>query len=449
MLLLAIPRRSWPDPAHAPVIFADAAATTPVRREVLEAMWPYLAGGLDGEFGNASSAHDLGRRAADALERARSDVGRAFDARPAEVIFTSGGTESCNLAIKGLALANPRDRHLITTAIEHQAVLQSVAYLERFHGFTTSYVRLTPDGVVEPAELKRALAKAPGEPNAVALVSIHHANNEIGVVQPIAELATVARAAGALFHTDAVQSAASLPVSLRELGVDAVSLTGHKLGAPKGIGALLLRHGCAIEPLIHGGGQEGGLRSGTEPVALAVGFAAAVSSCATSPSSCATSPSSCATSPSSCATSPSSCATNPSSCAKSQDLTDSLITARDELIAGVLQAVPSAILTGPNPLQQGTSVEGVGAIGRLPGHASFLFPGISGEAMLIELEQRGIVASSGSACSAGSAAASHVLLALGYTPEVAETAVRFSFDAPFDTTAVVQTITDAHHLLAR
>ena len=368
--------------------YLDQAATRPMRREVLEAMWPFLAGEYEGEFGNPSSRHDVGDRAARALADARARIAGHLGCRPAEVILTSGGTEADNLALKGIALANPRGRHLVTSAIEHEAVLESADYLRRLHGVEVTFVDLTPEGLVTPAALAAALR------DETTLVSIHHGNNEIGCVQPIRELAAVAREAGIPFHTDAVQSAGWLDVGLVALGVDAVSVAGHKLGAPKGVGALAVRRGVALEPLIHGGGQERGRRSGTENVAGAVGLATALDLAAAA-----------------------------------RGAASETAAARDALIEGVLAAVPGALLTGPREP-------------RLPGHASFCFPGTSGEAVLLELERRGVVCSSGSASAAGSDEPSHVLTAVGIAPEVAQTAVRFTFGAEF-------TPADAESVVAR
>ncbi len=351
------------------MIYLDAAATTPVRREVLEAMWPYLSG----EFGNASSQHALGKRAAEALAGARVRVAALLGCRASEIIFTSGGTEADNLALKGIALANPRGRHLITSAIEHEAVLASCDYLERHHGFEVTRLPVSRYGRVEPSALAAALRED------TTLVSILLASNEVGTVEPVAELAGVAHARGVPMHTDAVQGGGALDVHVKTLGVDAVSLSGHKLGAPKGVGLLYLRGRLQAEPVLHGGGQERGRRSGTENVAGAVGFARALELAS----------------------------------AGRAERSERLAQLRDALIEGVSAAVPEAMLTGHPTL-------------RLPGHASFCFPGTSGEAMLLQLEERGIVCSSGSACAAGRDEPSHVLLAMGFLPEVAQTAVRFT-----------------------
>ncbi|MBP1135785.1 cysteine desulfurase [Arthrobacter sp. PvP023] len=354
------------------MIFLDAAATTPVRREVLEAMWPYLTG----EFGNPSSHHSLGESAAAALATARTATSRALNCRPAEITFTSGGTEADNLAVKGIALArqaaDPALNRVVISAVEHPAVEESARYLERFHGFTVDIVPVDGFGQVTPDALAAVLRPE------TALVSVMYANNEVGTVQPIRQLAGLARESGIPFHTDAVQAAGWLPLDTKILGVDAMSISGHKLGAPKGNGALFVRSRTRVEPLLHGGGQERGRRSGTENVAGAVALATALS------------------------------LVRPEQ--------EHVAALRDEFIREVLAGVPGAQLTG-HPLE------------RLPSVASFCFPGTSGESVLLELERQGVVCSSGSACAAGSDAASPVLLAMGVPSEVAQTAVRFSFDA--------------------
>ncbi|HKU01852.1 MAG TPA: cysteine desulfurase family protein [Arthrobacter sp.] len=358
------------------MIFLDAAATTPVRREVLDAMWPHLTGG----FGNPSSHHTLGEAAAEALAQARRTVADVLGCRPGEVVFTSGGTEADNLAVKGIALArqaaNPLLDRVVISAVEHPAVEESARYLERFHGFTVDVVPVDETGRVTPEALAGVLRPE------TALVSIIYANNEVGTSQPIAALAELARAQGIPFHTDAVQAAGWLPLDTRTLGVDAMSISGHKLGAPKGCGLLFVRSRTRLEPVIHGGGQERGRRSGTENLAGAVGLATALT------------------------------------LARDRQTAEQARVAglRDRFIAAVLAGVPDAVLTG-HPSE------------RLPSVASFCFPGTSGESVLLELERRGVVCSSGSACAAGSDAPSAVLTAMGVPAEVAQTAVRFSFDA--------------------
>ncbi|WP_158864906.1 cysteine desulfurase family protein [Leifsonia sp. AG29] len=356
----------------APLLYLDAAATSPVRREVLEAMWPYLTG----TFGNASSHHGVGEAAAKALSAARAEVARFLGCRASEVTFTSGGTEADNLAVKGIALATPRGRHIVTTPIEHEAVLASVDYLVRVHGFEATFVPVGRDGLVAPDDFAAALR--PG----TTLAAVMLANNEIGTIEPVAELAELAHEHSVPLFTDAVQAAGWLPLDVKDLGVDALSIAGHKLGAPKGVGALYVRGRIPLEPVLHGGGQERGRRSGTENVAAAVGLATAVRLAA----------------------------------AGREEAARSAAHARDAFIAAVLGSVPEARLTGH-------------AAARLPGTASFVFPGVNGEAILLELERRGVISSSGSACAAGSEDASHVLLAAGYEEDVARTAVRFSWGA--------------------
>lgn len=351
------------------MIYLDAAATTAVRREVLEAMWPYLTG----EFGNPSSHHAVGHAAAEALKQARASVAEVLGCRAGEIIFTAGGTEADNLAIKGIALASPRGRHIVTTPIEHEAVLESCAFLERIHGFEVTFVPVDRHGLVDPAAVSAVLR------DDTTLCSVMLANNEVGTIEPIAGIAAAAHARGVPLHTDAVQAAGALALDVKTLGVDALSLSGHKIGAPKGTGVLYLKSRMQLEPVLHGGGQERGRRSGTENVAGAVGIALALRLAV-------------------------------------QDRVERMarMTAlRDDLIHGVLGGVPSAFLTG-HPQQ------------RLPGSASFCFPGTSGEAVLLYLEEHGIVCSSGSACAAGSDEPSHVLIAMGFPREVAQTAVRFT-----------------------
>ncbi|MBB6404088.1 cysteine desulfurase family protein [Arthrobacter sp. AZCC_0090] len=364
------------------MIFLDAAATTPARREVLEAMWPYLTG----EFGNPSSHHSLGEAAANALSGARATVAKVLGCRPGEITFTSGGTEADNLAVKGIALArratDPALNRIVISAIEHPAVEESARYLQRVHGFDLDVVPVDRHGVVT-AEALRAILRPE-----TALVCIMYANNEIGTVQPVRQLAEVAAEHGVPFHTDAVQAAGWLPIGVKELGVDAISISGHKLGAPKGSGVLYVKGRLKLEPLVHGGGQERGRRSGTENVAGAVALATALTLAHAEQSGHGEQP----------------------------GLAGPVSELRDAFIRSVLETVPGAVLTG-HPSQ------------RLPSVASFCFPGTSGESVLLELERLGVVCSSGSACAAGSDAPSPVLLALGIQPEVAQTAVRFSFNS--------------------
>ncbi|WP_142061977.1 cysteine desulfurase family protein [Pseudarthrobacter sp. B4EP4b] len=358
------------------MIFLDAAATTPVRREVLDAIWPYLTG----EFGNPSSHHTLGEAAATALADARRTVAAVLGGRAGEITFTSGGTEADNLAVKGIALArqaaDPQLNRVVISAVEHPAVEESARYLERFHGFAIDVVPVDGTGLVTPEAFQKVLTPE------TAVASVMYANNEVGTVQPISELAALAHELGIPFHTDAVQAAGWLPLDTKVLGVDAMSISGHKLGAPKGCGVLFVRGRTKLEPLIHGGGQERGRRSGTENVAGAVGLATALTLAH----------------------------------AGQEEQRRRVTALRDTFISAVVTGVPGAVLTG-HPAE------------RLPSVASFCFPGTSGESVLLELERQGVVCSSGSACAAGSDAPSPVLTALGIAPEVAQTAVRFSFDA--------------------
>ncbi len=333
-------------------------------------MRPYLTG----VFGNPSSHHTAGEAAASALDDARARVASVLGMRRSDVVFTAGGTEANNLAVKGIVLAAlERDRrHLVVSPVEHESILESAEYLRRFHGVSVTMLPVDSAGRIAPSSVVDALR------DDTALVSVGHANNEIGTIQDAAALAKASHAAGVPLHLDAVQSAGWLP--LHDLGADAVSIAGHKLGAPKGIGALAVRGRVPLEPLLHGGGQERGRRSGTENVAGAVALATALELAE----------------------------------AERDAAFDGVGEATARFIAGVLQDVPQASLTGDPVL-------------RLPGTASFTFTGTSGESVLLELERRGVISSSGSACAAGSDEPSHVLLACGIPPEVAQTSVRFTF----------------------
>ena len=350
------------------MIYLDEAATTPLKRAVLAAMGPYLGP----EFGNPSSHHEPGAHAKAALDEARASVAGVLGCRPSEITFTSGGTEADNLAVKGIALGQPRGQHVVVSAVEHPAVLESAAWLDRL-GFEVTTLGVDRDGLVSPDALAEALR------DDTTLVSIQYANNEVGTIQAVAELAAVAAGRGVPFHTDAVQAAGWLDLDVNTLGFQALSISGHKLGAPKGVGVLYVNRWVEVEPLIHGGGQESGRRSGTENVASAVGIANALELAGDRGGTEAT-----------------------------LEVTlrrDSFIK-RAEAIGGEL--------TGHRTQ-------------RLPGNASFVFPGRSGESILLDLERRGVVCSSGSACAAGSDEPSHVLTAMGYDREVAQTAVRFTF----------------------
>lgn len=357
------------------MMYLDAAATTAVRREAIEAMFPYLSS----HFGNPSSHHEMGELAAAALEDARARCAAVLGAHPQELIFTSGGTEADNLALKGIALArrvaNPALNKVVISAVEHPAIVESAQYLHRLHGFSVEVVPVNAAAQVDVAVFSQLV-----DEGSVAVASLMYANNEVGTVQNIPALARAAKAAHVPLHTDAVQAAGWLSLNVRELGVSALSVSGHKVGAPKGTGLLYVQAGTACEPLIHGGGQEHGSRSGTENVAFAVALATAMELAE----------------------------------AERGEAAQRVATLRDGFIALVRELVPSAILTGH-------------AEARLPGVASFCLPGTSGEAVLLELERRNIMCSSGSACAAGSDEPSAVLTAMGVARGVAQTALRFSF----------------------
>lgn len=352
------------------MLYLDHAATSPVRAEVRDAMLPYLTGTV----GNPSSHHTVGEAAASALADARAEVARILGMRAGDVVFTSGGTEANNLALKGIALAawERGSRHVVISPIEHESILEAAAYLRRFHGIAVTEVAVDVHGRITPEALDAAIR------DDTAVVSLGHANNEIGTVQDVAGLVAVCRTAGVPLHLDAVQSAGWL--DLRGLGADALSIAGHKLGTPQGIGALAVRGRIPLEPLMHGGGQERGRRSGTENVAGAIGLATALRLAE----------------------------------AERESVATRVGAATARFITAVLASVPRAGLTG-DPHH------------RLPGTASFTFAGTSGEAVLLELERRGVISSSGSACAAGSDDPSHVLLACGIPAEVAQTSVRFTF----------------------
>ena len=361
--------------------YLDAAATAPLRTEALDAMRDVYESGT----ANPSSVHGPGHRAAEIVESARAEVASAFGTAPRDVVFTSGGTEANNLAVIGLALAAPRGRHLVTTSIEHPSVLESCRFLERVHGYELTVVPVDTHGRLDAERLAAHL-----RPD-TTLVSVGLANAEVGTVQDLPTLARVAKSSGALMHTDAVQAAASLPVSISAgrwpgADVDALSIASHKFGGPQGSGALIVRQRLPLEPLLHGGGQERGARSGTENVAGVAGFAAAVR------------------------------ATTRAIGTRAVDLARS----RDALVKRVLSEVPGARLTG-HPTE------------RLPGHASFVVAGVSGESLLVALDTAGFAVSSGSACAAGQDDPSPALLALGIEPELAQTAVRFTLHTPLDT----------------
>lgn len=351
-------------------IYLDNASTTPVREEVLEAMMPYFSE----EFGNPSSIYPLGQRASDAVARARETIAGLMGAKPREVYFTSGGSESDNWAIKGAARANAKKgRHIVTSAIEHHAVLHACEALER-EGFEVTYLPVGADGLVRPEDLAAALRSD------TVLASVMLANNEIGTVQPVAELARIAHEAGVLFHTDAVQAFGHEPVNVTDLGCDLLSASAHKLYGPKGAGLLYVRKGVKIENLIDGGQQERGLRASTENVPGIVGFAKAAEL----------------------------------AFAERESEHERQAALRDHAISRIEAEIPFAKLNGSRSM-------------RLANNVNFSFEFIEGEGMLLQLVARGICVSSGSACTSGSLDPSHVLLAIGLPHEIAHGSLRMTF----------------------
>ena len=355
--------------------YLDHAATTPMRPEAIAAMTEELA-----RLGNPSSLHAAGRRARRVVEESREQLAEVFGARPSEVVFTSGGTEADNLAVKGLywARQDGSRRQVLTTSVEHHAVLDSVRWLEDTQGAEPVWLGVDIEGAVGPDALRAAVSRAAGQ---VAVVSVMWANNEVGTVQPVAELAAVAHEYGIPFHTDAVQAAAQLPVDFAASGADALAVSAHKLGGPVGVGALILARGIEPVPVLHGGGQERDIRSGTLDTPAIRAFAVAAAACARGRAAEAA----------------------------------RLAALRDDLVRQVLAAVPDAVLNGPAP-----------GPGRLPGNAHFSFPGCEGDALLMLLDANGIACSTGSACTAGVAEPSHVLLAMGADDSRARGSLRFS-----------------------
>ncbi|ALP93213.1 cysteine desulfurase NifS [Intestinimonas butyriciproducens] len=350
-------------------LYADHAATTALSPRALEAMMPYFRDA----YGNPSSLYAFGQQAKSDLDAARAEVARCLNAKPEEIFFTSGGTESDNWALKAVAeLRGGKGRHIITSSIEHHAILHTLEHLEKAQGFSVTYLPVDSLGRVDPQAVKAAI-----RPDTI-LITVMAANNEIGTIEPIAEIAAIAREAGVLFHTDAVQAVGHIPVDVSAWNCDMLSLSGHKFHGPRGVGALYVRRGLRLPPLIHGGGQEKGRRSGTENVAGAVGLAAALREAV-----------------------------------DGLEARSVLLAARrDRLIEG-LTRLPCSRLTG-DPVH------------RLPGTASFVFEGVEGEALLLHLDAKGICASSGSACSSASLDPSHVLLAIGLPHEVAHGSLRLS-----------------------
>lgn len=351
-------------------VYADNAGTTALSKTALDAMMPYLTE----SYGNPSAIYSLGREAKRGLEAARSKVAAAIGAKPEEVYFTGSGTEADNWALRAAAeIKSKKGKHIITSSIEHHAVSHTLEYLEK-QGYDITYLPVNTAGRVSPDDLKKAIR------DDTILITIMTANNEIGTIQPIAELGAIARDKGVLFHTDAIQAIGHIPVDVADMNVDMMSIAGHKFRGPKGIGALYIKKGNYIPPLLFGGGQEGKRRSSTENVAGAAGMAAALEEAISNMS------------------------------ANMKKIT----AMRDRLISELLK-IPYSQLTGD-------------PVNRLPGTASFVFECVEGEAMILTLDNAGICASSGSACSSASLDPSHVLLAIGLKHEVAHGSVRLSIN---------------------
>lgn len=369
-----------------PTVYLDHAATTPMVPAAIEALSAELA-----RVGNASSLHASGRRARRVVEESRETIAQALDCRPGEVVFTSGGTEADNLALKGVFWSrralDPRRVRILAPAIEHHAVLDPVHWLgeprDGRGGAEIEFLPVDEEGRLRIEPLAESIARDPGT---VALVSVMWANNEVGTVQPITDVVGLVSAYGIPVHTDAVQAVGACPVDFAASGVDALALTAHKLGGPYGVGALICRRELAVTALMHGGGQERDIRSGTLDTPAVAGFAAAVEVAV-----------------------------------KEQAEYAARISAlRDRLVRGVLEVVPDAVLNGPATGSEGAEDR------RLPGNAHFSFPGCEGDSLLMLLDAQGIECSTGSACSAGIPQPSHVLIAMGRTEEQARSSLRFS-----------------------
>lgn len=349
-------------------IYLDNAATTPIRSEVLDAMMPYLSN----RFGNPSSLYSYGQEAKKAIEEARDKVANAIYANSDEIFFTSGGTESDNWALKGAAYAlKGKGNHIITSSVEHHAILHTCQYLES-QGFEITYLPVDEYGLVDPNELKKAIK------DSTILVSIMYANNEIGTIEPIQELANVSHEKGVLFHTDAVQAVGNVPIDVKKLDVDMLSMSAHKIYGPKGVGALYIRKGLRIDTLLQGGAQERNRRAGTENVAGIVGFGTAIELITKN----------------------------------IDEHIKKLTVLRDKLIDGILK-IPYTRLNG-HPIK------------RLPGNVNVSFEFVDGESLILSLDMEGICVSSGSACTAGSIDPSHVLLAIGLPEEIAHGSLRLT-----------------------
>ena len=352
-------------------LYFDNAATTPVREEVLQEILPFFRE----HYGNASSVYGIAKESKKALERARAQVAAAIQAKPEEIYFTAGGSESDNTALRGVAEAYAaKGNHIITTKIEHHAILHTAEYLEK-HGIAVTYLDVDENGKISLEELEQAI-----RPETI-LISVMFANNEIGTIQPIAEIGEIARKHDVLFHTDAVQAVGHVPIDVERMQIDLLSMSGHKLGAPKGIGALYIRKGVRVTPLIFGGAQEKRQRAGTENIPGIVGLGKAAELAV----------------------------------AEMEETSKRLTDLRDKLIQGILTRIPDSRLNG-HPTD------------RLPGNCNISFSYIEGESLLLLLDALGIAASSGSACTSGSLDPSHVLMAIGLPHEIAHGSLRLTMD---------------------
>lgn len=348
----------------------DHAATTSVDVEAVKAMEPYFSL----KYGNPNSIHSFGQEAREAVEEARKKIAHLIGANPSEIVFTAGGTEADNYAIKGIAWANQKKgNHIITSKIEHHAVLHSCQFLEK-QGFKITYLPVDIYGLIDLEDVKKAIT------DKTILVTIMHANNEIGTIEPIKEISEVVKKAGVYFHIDSVQTVGHIPIDVNDLGVDMLSMSGHKFYGPNGVGALYLKKGTNIISLIDGGSQEKNRRAGTENVAGIVGLGKAVELAEKR---------------------------------LAKGLEDRVVKLRDKLIKGIMDKIENVRLNG-HPTN------------RLPGNANFCFEFIEGESMLLRLDMEGVAASSGSACTSGSLKASHVLLAIGLPPEIAHGSLRLT-----------------------
>jgi cysteine desulfurase len=395
------------------VPYLDYAASAPLRAEALAAMLPLL----ERPAANPSSQHGQGRAARAAVETAREQVAALVGAAPAEVVFTSGGTEADNLAVKGALLARPpAERHLACSAVEHHAVLDAAAWAETDAGARVDLAPVDCSGRVDPDQLASLL-----EPGRTALVAVMAANNEVGTGQPVAAVAELAHAAGAVLLCDAVQAAGLPGVDMTGDGIDLLALASHKLGGPTGVGALVVRPGIALRPLLHGGGQERGLRSGTLPAAALAGFGAAAAVALSD--------------------------------RRSGTAAASLTALRSRLLAGLRTVVPDLRVNGtPDPAPNGPPGTPFRAAGAgLPGLLSVRFPGRRAEDLLLLLDRHGVACSAGSACASGAVTPSHVLVAMGRDPAEARETIRFSLghaSTQADVDAAVAAVTQALEVLA-